>query len=128
MIIKGGTVATPVPYKEYVDARVLTASDPNNDGNIVLKYGASVEGGGSSTGGGDIVVTDEQITNAVSNYMANNPIDVGVKTVNSISPDKNGNVNVAGAGGYTPVKGVDYFTPEEVQEMMRRARSWRLLP
>lgn len=85
MIIKGGTVATPVPYKEYVDARVLTASDPNNDGNIVLKYGASVEGGGSGTGGGDIIVTDEQIANAVSNYMANNPVGGGVSSWNDLT-------------------------------------------
>ena len=47
--------------------------------------------------------TDEQIANAVSNYMAENPIDVGVKTVNGVSPDKNGNVDVAGGetGGVT---------------------------
>ena len=70
------------------------------------------------TGGG---ATDEQIANAVSNYMAENPIDVGVKTVNGNQPDENGNVNIAGSGGYTPVKGVDYFTPEEVQEIAEQA-------
>ena len=48
----------------------------------------------SGTGGGS--VTDKQIENAVSNYMAENPIDVGVKTVNGVYPDKNGNVDVAG--------------------------------
>ena len=38
----------------YVDARIMVATDPNNDGNIVLSYGGSVEGGGTGggTGGG----------------------------------------------------------------------------
>ena len=52
MIIKGGTVATPVPYKQYVDDRVLIASDPNNDGNIVMQYGGYAGGGGSGGSGG----------------------------------------------------------------------------
>ena len=33
----------------YVDARIMVATDPNNDGNIVLQYGGIVEDGG--TGG-----------------------------------------------------------------------------
>ena len=52
---------------------------------------------GGGTGGGS--VTDVQIANAVSNYMAENPIDVGVKTVNGNQPDENGNVNVEGGSG-----------------------------
>lgn len=34
--------------KQYVDARVIIATDPNNDGNIVLQYGGVVEGGGGT--------------------------------------------------------------------------------
>lgn len=46
--------AASVPY---VNARTLLAEDPNNDGNVVLKYGGNVEGGGEggsipSPGGG----------------------------------------------------------------------------
>lgn len=37
--------------KKYVDARTLLAEDPNNDGNIVLRYG-NVDSGGSGDGGG----------------------------------------------------------------------------
>ena len=69
MIIKGGTVATPVPYKQYVDDRVLIASDPNNDGNIVLGYGGNVEGGGGSIPGSGLTAAEVQamIDAALSN-------------------------------------------------------------
>jgi hypothetical protein len=35
----------------YVDARTMIATDPNNDGNIVLKYGGNVVPGGGGSGG-----------------------------------------------------------------------------
>ena len=77
MIIKGGTVATPAPdplpiskgghgattaakalanlggaSKNYVDALTVTASDPNNDGHVVLSRGST---GGDDPGGGSVV-------------------------------------------------------------------------
>ena len=36
-----------------------------------------------------------------------------VKTVNGISADENGNVEIDVKDGYTPVKGVDYFDGED---------------
>ena len=36
--------------QQYVDDRTIIATDPNNDGNVVLAYGGKVEGGGSSGG------------------------------------------------------------------------------
>lgn len=35
----------------YVDARTMIATDPNNDGNIVLQYGGNVVPGGGGSGG-----------------------------------------------------------------------------
>ena len=35
----------------YVDARTMIATDPNNDGNIVLQYGGDVVPGGGGSGG-----------------------------------------------------------------------------
>lgn len=62
--------------QKFVDV-TLYATDPNNDGNIVLQYGGTVTPGGGGTGG-NVVFTGY------------------VKTVNGIAPDKNGNVVVAG--------------------------------
>lgn len=56
------TADTDASTKEYVDDRTLVATDPNNDGNIVLRYGSSVVGGGggdSSPGSGGL--TAEQV-------------------------------------------------------------------
>ncbi len=41
-------------------------------------------------------ITDEQIANAVATYLAENPVEVTnvVKTVNGVSPDNNGNVEI----------------------------------
>lgn len=39
-----------------------------------------------------------------------------VKTVNGQTPDANGNVEIVVKDGYTPVKGEDYYTPEEKAE------------
>jgi hypothetical protein len=41
-----------------------------------------------------------------------------VKTVNGIAADKNGNVEIAVKDGYTPQKGVDYYTETDKQEMV----------
>lgn len=50
-----------------------------------------------------------------------------VKTVNGQAPDENGNVKVTnpeggnGADGYTPVRGEDYYTPEDVADIVSKA-------
>lgn len=46
-----------------------------------------------------------------------------VRTVNGVLPDEQGNVEIPNTGepGYTPVKGVDYFTPAEVKEIAAQA-------
>ena len=51
--------------------------------------------------GEDGAVTEEQIASAVEDYMAEHPVEVTdiVKTVNGISPDENGNVEIPVSGG-----------------------------
>lgn len=44
-----------------------------------------------------------------------------VKTVNGKSPDANGNVEVTANAGYTPAKGIDYWTPEDKKEITAEA-------
>ena len=60
----------------YVDARTIVATDPNNDGRIVLEYGGEVTPGGGGSGG---------------------------------SSD---------SSGYSPIKGVDYWTDEDKEEIV----------
>lgn len=95
---------------QYVDARVITASDPNNDGNIVLQYGGVVEGGGTggtipggNTGGLSAAEVQDMIDASLENFEGGNG-----------EPGKDG---VDGKDGYTPVKGVDYWTEEDKAEI-----------
>ena len=41
-----------------------------------------------------------------------------VKTINGIEADENGNVEIEVKDGYTPKKGVDYYTEADKQEMV----------
>lgn len=69
--------ATEVLAQKFVDV-TLYATDPNNDGNIVLQYGGVVEGGGTggtvpgggSSGGG---LTAEQVQDMIDASLANLP-------------------------------------------------------
>lgn len=54
-------------------------------------------------------VTDEQIASAVESYLEENPVECdGVKTVNGISPDENGNVEIVGSGGAVTIEAKKY--------------------
>lgn len=55
------TADTDASTKEYVDDRTLVATDPNNDGNIVLRYGSSVVGGGGGGGSSSGGLTAEEV-------------------------------------------------------------------
>lgn len=105
----------------------LVATDPNGDGNIVMRYGGSVEGGGgSSTGGGtsgggtgtgadgkdgeDGGYYTPDVTDGVLSWT---PSKAGMPAVPS--------ANVKGADGKTPVKGEDYFTEAEIQAIAEQA-------
>ena len=63
--------------KQYVDARTIVATDPNNDGHVVLKYGGVVEGGG--TGGGTVPggssggLTAEQVQDMINDALSKLP-------------------------------------------------------
>lgn len=92
---------------QYVDARVITASDPNNDGNIVLQYGGVVEGGGT---GGTIPGGN---TGGLSAAEVQDMIDASLEDFEGGS----GEPGKDGEDGYTPVKGVDYWTEEDKAEI-----------
>lgn len=86
---------------------VWTATDPNNDGNIVLSYGGVVEGGGSGGGSGGTpnavqyvpqMLTNEQKSQARNNIGAMAADAPVVKSVNGNTPDANGNVTVEAGG------------------------------
>ena len=119
MIIKGGTVATPVPYKQYVDDRVIIASDPNNDGNIVLDYGGNVEvvPGTGSGGSGEPGEPGGYYEPSVSadGTLSWTPSKSDMPSV--------GSSNIKGADGHTPVKGEDYFTEEDKDELVEAVKA-----
>lgn len=41
-----------------------------------------------------------------------------VKSVNGVGADETGNVEIEVKDGYTPVKGIDYYTEDERQELI----------
>lgn len=74
----------------------INIEDLNNNFDIIdteLKKMQSSNSSTEGTGG----ATDEQVADAVAAYMAENPVE----------------------NGYTPVKGVDYYTEEEQTEMVQ---------
>lgn len=40
-----------------------------------------------------------------------------VQTVNGTAPDASGNVDLGDIGGYTPVRGTDYWTDEDIAQI-----------
>lgn len=77
-----------------------TLTDSSNI--IIEENGVAKRIPASYVGSGSDSVSDEQIAQAVSDYMTENPVEVTdvVKSVNGVAPDENGNVeiDVSGSG------------------------------
>lgn len=98
--------------QKFIDV-TLYATDPNNDGNIVLQYGGNVvPGGGGSGGSGGDPGAD-----------GFSPIATVVPTADGALitiTDKDGTTTATvknGADGYTPVRGTDYWTAADKAEI-----------
>lgn len=77
-VTKGMAFVQNADTNAYLEGKfravTMFASDPNNDGNIVLSYGGDVVPGGGGSGGSGGTVTDKQIASAVEAYMAEHPV------------------------------------------------------
>jgi lysophospholipase L1-like esterase len=81
---KDGNVALTIPTK---GVQTVNGQAPDENGNVEIE----VSGGN---------VDQNQIDQAVANYLTKNPVECdGVKTVNGITPDENGNVEITVTGG-----------------------------
>lgn len=100
----------------YVDARTMIATDPNNDGNIVLQYGGNVVpgGGGSGGSGGDPGADGFSPIATVVPTADGALITITDKNGTTTATVKNG---ADGADGYTPVRGTDYWTTADRAEI-----------
>lgn len=108
--------------EKYVNDRTLIATDPNNDGNIVFSYGGTVEGGGSDGGSG--TGADGKDGEDGGYYKPS----VSEDGTLSWTPSKSdmpsvGSSNIKGADGHTPVKGEDYFTKEDKDELVEAVKA-----
>ena len=95
----GGKVVLPTPNPAR-SVKTVNGEAPDENGTV------NVSGGGE--------VDPEAIKEAVDEYLLENPPAQG-------EPGKDGSDGKDGADGKTPVKGVDYFTPAEVQEIAEQA-------
>lgn len=103
---------TTVLAQKFIDV-TLYATDPNNDGNIVLQYGGVVEGGGT---GGTIPGGN---TGGLSAAEVQDMIDASLEGFEGGKgePGKDGVDGKDGEDGYTPVRGTDYWTEEDKAEI-----------
>jgi hypothetical protein len=90
----GSSVTTVMEFDENGKPAKITDSN----GNVTDLIGFNMEAGGGSGGS----VTPAQVAAAVESYLEKNPVPPG-------------------ADGKTPVKGVDYFTEEDKQEIAEQA-------
>jgi hypothetical protein len=118
-VTKGMAFVQNADTNAYLEGKfravTMYATDPNNDGNIVLQYGGNVVPGGGSGGSGGAPGAD-----------GFSPIATVVPTEDGALitiTDKNGTTTATvkngadGADGYTPVRGTDYWTAADRAEI-----------
>jgi hypothetical protein len=115
MKIRGNTVGTPTPRPDW------NQTDPTKADYIRNKPDLSNIGGGTGENGATFTPT---ITDGVLSWTNDKGL-VNPDPINIIGPQgeqgPQGEPGVPGANGRTPVKGTDYYTPEELEAVAEYA-------